>query len=95
MNDAGCTPQKESPIESAKSRLRNLVGETKEIMNGFETKLSSVITQPEITQPKTSPTSGKAETAPQTPLEEFLVAMINDVTDINNYLLSVQNRIQL
>ncbi len=86
-----CEPQKESPIERAKNRLRNLIGETKEVMTGFETRFFSVVGQPEE-----SLTDGeKAETAPQTQLEEYLVAMAKEVAEINNYLVSVQNRIQL
>ena len=81
---------KESPIEIAKNRLQNLIGETKEIINGFEGKLSSVITQPEP-----SPTSDKEKQVSQTPLEQYLVSQADEVIEINNYLISVQNRVQL
>ncbi len=94
MNNSGqaCITEtaKESSIEIAKNHLQNLIRETKEIMNGFETKLASVITQPEP-----SPTSDKEKQAPQTSLEQYLVTQANEMIEINNYLISVQNRIQL
>lgn len=90
MDNVGCVPQKESPIEAAQNVLKNIIGETKEIMTGFETKLSAV-----ITQIKAAPTSEKKDTTPQTSLERYLTNLTDEVLEINNHLRSIQNRIQL
>lgn len=85
-----CTSKKESTIETAMNRLFNAIGSTKETVGRFEARLSSVVTAPE------KPTEGTPETAvTQTALESRLIEMTAEISGINNYLLELQNRIQL
>ena len=85
------TPKKESAIDKALNDLKSTIGHTQEIMTKFETILASVLTPPEK-----STEQDKPETVPaQTPLETQLKSMRDNVVEIDNYLNSIQNRIQL
>ena len=84
--------RRESPIDVALNNLGNLIGRTQEIMNRFETVLSSVLTSPEKS-PETK--KDTQEPAPaQTSLESQLLSMGNDISGINEYLREVQDRVQ-
>ena len=87
----GQTPKKESAIDIALGVLKNAIGRTQETKTKFETILASVLAKPE------EPTECKdAEKIPaQTPLETHLKVMSNEVAEIDHYLNSIQNRIQL
>ena len=87
----GQTPKTESPIDIALGVLKTVIGRIQETKTKFETMLASVLAPPE------EPTEqDKAETVPaQTPLETQLKVMSNEVAEIDHYLNSIQNRIQL
>ena len=80
---------KESPIDVALNKLKSNIGKVQETMTRFETKLASVLTEPEK-----SPDTKERATG-QTSLESRLFSMCEDVSDIDDYLNIVQNRIQL
>lgn len=91
MNELENTPKKESPIDAALSCLENNIGKLKvETLPKFESVLASVLTEPEksIANPETTAAS-------QTSLEMKLMSMNDNVQEIDEYLRSLQNRVQL
>ena len=90
MEELGNTPKKESQIEKALNILSNGIGKVQETLPIFESILSSVISQPEKSNPEAEKTTGG-----QTNLEQRLLKMVDDVANINVYLRELQDRIQL
>lgn len=88
--DTPKTIAKDSPIAKALKDLQSNIGLVKETMIIFESKLASVINQPEKSQPETSATP-----AGQTSLETQLVEMAYSIAEIDSYMRQIQNRIQL
>ena len=87
----GQTSKKESPIDKALDTLKSAISRTQETKTKFETILASVLAQPE------EPTECKdaERISAQTPLETHLKVMSDEVAEIDRYLNSIQNRIQL
>ncbi|MCK5601775.1 hypothetical protein KAR91_07905, partial [Candidatus Pacearchaeota archaeon] len=83
---------KESTIMRAVPTLQNSISVTQETMSQFENVLASVIANPETALDKTA---CEKEPPAQTSLEEQLRGMNTNIRSINEYLRSMQNRVQL
>ena len=91
MDEMGSTPKKESPIDNVLESLANGIGKLKtQTLPKFESILASVLIEPDKT---TNPEATAAEG--RTSLESRLILMNDEVREIDEYLTSLQNRIQL
>ena len=91
MEECGKSTKKESPIDLRLERLVNRITKLKaETLPKFEPILASVLMEPEKSD---APEGTRA--AGQTSLEERLILMYEDVQKIDEYLVLLQNRIQL
>lgn len=93
MSELGNTPKAEkaeSPIDTALDTLSKNIELVQEALPIFESKLATVICQPEKPNPETETVIGG-----QTLLEQRLRKMADDTAGINAYLRELQNRIQI
>jgi hypothetical protein len=90
MNEP-CKAKKESSIDKVLESLSIGIGKLKaETLPKFESILGSVLIELEkSSNPEATPAGGR------TSLESRLILMNNDVREINEYLKSLQDRIQL
>ncbi len=95
MNECGSTPKTESPIDKVLESLSNGIGKLKaETLPKFEHILGSVLIElDKTTNPET--TNPEVAAGDRTSLESRLILMNDKVREIDGYLTSLQNRIQL
>ena len=91
MENVGCTPKQESPIDKAKQSLRDNIEQARDIAGRFEAVLADVLTEPE----KETTIKDSDVQPPQCSLESYLWTMNDLVVRLKRYLSEIQKRVQL